>query len=109
MGKKSKIILLKIKVMKTFKDISWKQHRLGKGHIQGLVTLDNGLELSVVAGSGMYSAGKSGVREAVDKVEDVSSFEVAVVNPDGKFVGDVRGWLGREDINKLISELCSEN
>jgi len=88
--------------MKTFKDISWKQHRLGKGHIQGLLTLDSGIELSVVAGKGMYSAGKTGTRKAVDKVEDVSSFEVAVVNPDGKFVGDVKGWLGREDIDKLI-------
>ena len=29
----------------------------------------------VVAGEGMYSAGKDGVRAAVDNVEDVSSFE----------------------------------
>ena len=92
--------------MKTFKDVSWKQHRLGKGNIQGTLQLENGIELSIVAGEGMYSAGKSGVRCAVDKVEDVSSFEVAVVNTDGKFVGDVRGWLGREDINSLINELC---
>ena len=34
--------------MKTFKDISWKQHKLGKGNIQGLLTLDNGIELSIV-------------------------------------------------------------
>jgi len=95
--------------MKSFKDISWKQHRLGKGHIQGLLTLDNGIELSVVAGTGMYSAGKTGVREAVNDVKDVSSFEVGVLNADGKFVGDVKGWLGREDINDLISKLCSEN
>ncbi len=95
--------------MKSFKDISWKQHRLGKGHIQGLLTLDNGIELSVVAGTGMYSAGKTGVREAVNDVKDVSSFEVGVLNADGKFVGDVKGWLGREDINNLISKLCSGN
>ena len=95
--------------MKSFKDISWKQHRLGKGHIQGLLTLDNGTELSVVAGKGMYSAGKTGVREAVNDVKDVSSFEVAVLNADGKFIGDVKGWLGREDINNLISKLCSGN
>ena len=95
--------------MKTFKDVSWKQHRLGKGNLQGVLQLENDIELSIVAGLGMYSAGKSGVREAVDKVEDVSSFEVAVLNSDGKFVGDVKGWLGREDINNLISKLCSEN
>ena len=64
--------------MKTFKDISWKQHKIGKGNIQGLLKLDNGIELSIVAGTGMYSAGKTGVRGAVDNVEDVSSFEVAV-------------------------------
>ena len=39
--------------MKTFKDITFKQHKLGKGHIQGLLMLDNGIELSVVAGNGM--------------------------------------------------------
>ena len=95
--------------MKSFKDISWSQHRLGKGHIQGTLKLENGIELSIVAGEGMYSAGKSGVRCAVDKVEDVSSFEVGVLNADGKFIGDVKGWLGREDINELISKVCSEN
>ena len=88
--------------MKTFKDVNWKQHRLGKGHIQGLLKLDNDIELSIVAGTGMYSAGKTGVREAVDKDEDVSSFEVAVLNAEGKGRGDVNGWLGREDIDKLI-------
>ena len=92
--------------MKTFKDVSWKQHKLGKGNIQGVLLLENGIELSIVAGVGMYSAGKSGVREAVDKVEDVSSFEVAVLGPNGDFVGEPRGWQSREDINSLINELC---
>ena len=62
--------------MKTFKDISWKQHGLGKGNIQGLLKLDNGIKLSIVAGTGMYSAGKTGVRGPADNVKDVSSFEV---------------------------------
>jgi hypothetical protein len=92
--------------MKTFKDISWKQHSLGKGNIQGLLMLDNGIELSIVAGEGMYSAGKTGVREAVDNVKDVSSFEVAVFDQDGTFIGNdndmVFGWQSREDIDKLI-------
>ena len=92
--------------MKTFKDISWKQHGLGKGNIQGLLMLDNGIELSIVAGEGMYSSGKNGVREAIDKVEDASSFEVAVFDQDGKFIPAendmVLGWQSREDIDKLI-------
>ena len=91
--------------MKTFKDVSWKQHRLGKGNIQGLLKLDNGIELSIVAGTGMYSAGKTGVRGAVDNVEDVSSFEVAAIDVDGKFLGDPKGWQSREDINELIKLL----
>jgi len=92
--------------MKTFKDITFKQHKLGKGNIQGLIMLDNGIELSVVAGTGMYSAGKTGVREAVDNVKDVSSFEVAVFDQDGEFIGGdmVLGWQSREDINKLIKK-----
>ena len=91
--------------MKTFKDISWKQHSLGKGAIQGLLMLDNGIELSVVAGEGMYSAGKTGVREAVDNVKDVSSFEVMAIDVDGEFLGDPKGWQSREDINELIKLL----
>ena len=92
--------------MKTFKDVSWKQHLLGKGSIQGLLKLDNGIELSIVAGEGMYSAGKTGVRGAVDNVEDVSSFEVGVFDQDGGWVPAendmVLGWQSREDIDKLI-------
>ena len=92
--------------MKTFKDIKFKQHRLGKGNIQGLLKLDNGIELSVVAGEGMYSSGKGGVREPIDKVEDAISFEVAIFDQDGNFIGAdndlVLGWQSREDICKLI-------
>ena len=92
--------------MKTFKDISWKQHELGKGNIQGLLTLDNGVELSIVAGTGMYSAGKTGVRGPVDNVKDVSSFEVAIFDQDGGWIPAendmVLGWQSREDIDKLI-------
>ena len=92
--------------MKKFEDIKFKQHRLGKGHIQGLLKLDNGIELSVVAGKGFYSASKNGVRSAVDNVKDVSSFEVAVFDQDGNFISAdndmVFGWQSREDINKLI-------
>ena len=92
--------------MKTFKDISWKQHKIGKGNIQGLLKLDNGIELSIVAGTGMYSAGKTGVRGPADNVKDVSSFEVAVFDQDGEFIQAehdmVLGWQSREDIDKLI-------
>lgn len=93
-------------IMKTFKDIKFEAHKVGKGAIQGLLILDNGIELSVVAGEGMYSTGKGGVREAINKVEDASSFEVAIFDQAGNFIGAdndlVLGWQSREDIDKLI-------
>ena len=88
--------------MKKFEDISWKQHGLGKGFIQGLLMLNNGIELSVVAGPTMYSLPK----DAGNSPDDFDKFEVAVFDQDGKFIlseeGDVLGWQSREDINKLI-------
>ena len=91
--------------MKTFKDVDFKKHKLGEGHIQGLLMLDNGIELSIVAGKGMYSSGKSGVREAVHCDQDVSSFEVLAFKNDGTHLGDVKGWQSREDIDELIKSL----
>ncbi len=42
--------------MKGFKDVSWKQHEVyGIGSIQGMLTLDNGIEFSVIAGKEAYS------------------------------------------------------
>jgi len=93
--------------MKTFKDIIFKQHKLGKGNIQGLLMLDNGIELSIVAGEGMYSTSRKGVRAECTKVEDASSFEVAIIDenlPDDEQQWDVNGWQSRDDINKIIIE-----
>ena len=88
--------------MKTFKDISWKQHRVGKGAIQGLLMLDNGIELSVVAGKGFYST----PRKNLGTPDAFSSFEVAVFDINGNFIPAdndmVLGWQSREDIDKLI-------
>ena len=87
--------------MKKFEDIKWKQHRIGKGSIQGLLMLDNGIELSVVAGPTMYSLPK----DAGNSPDDFDKFEVAVFDQDGEFVGDdVIGWQSRSDINKLIEK-----
>ena len=61
--------------------------------------------MSVVAGDGMYSNGKTGNRAAVSKVEDVSSFEVAIIDenlPEEEQQWEVMGWQSREDIDKLI-------
>jgi len=93
--------------MKQFKDISWKKHQLGPGFIQGLLMLDSGIELSIVAGSGMYSNSKAGVSKPVDimKIDEIVSFEVCIFNDDGFLEAmddEVLGWQSREDINELI-------
>ena len=88
--------------MKTFKDISWKQHRVDKGAIQGLLMLDNGIELSIVAGRFFYST----PRKDLGTPDAFSSFEVAVFDTNGNFIPAdndmVLGWQSREDIDKLI-------
>ena len=56
---------------------------------------DNGKVLSVVAGEGLYSNSKNGIREAVTDPNDVASFEVM-------FGDEVSGWQSREDINKIF-------
>jgi len=84
--------------MKTFKDINWKAHSL-KGAVQGLLMLDSGIELSVVAGPGLYSL----PREAGKSPDDFVKFEVAAIDDDGEFMGDPKGWQTRGDIDKLIT------
>ena len=92
--------------MKTFKDLVFKKHKVCKG-IQASLEIKPNVFISVVAGEGMYSTSRNGVKKAVDKVEDVSSFEVAIINenlPDDEQQWDVNGWQTRDDINKLIKE-----
>jgi len=90
--------------MKTFKDLVFKKHKVCKG-IQASLEIKPNVFISVVAGEGMYSTSRNGVKKSVDKVEDVSSFEVAIINenlPDDEQEWDVQGWVSREDIDKLI-------
>ena len=91
--------------MKTFEDLEFKKHISRKG-IQASLELKPNVFLSVVAGEGMYSTSKDGVRAACNEVEDVSSFEVAIIDEstlDEEKKWDVRGWQTREDINKILS------
>jgi len=91
--------------MKTFKDLVFKKHKVCKG-IQASLEIKPNVFISVVAGEGMYSTSRNGVKKAVDKVEDVSSFEVAIFDQDGEFIGDdmVLSWQSREDINNIIEK-----
>ena len=89
-----------------FKDLKFKKHNVLKG-IQATLEIKPKVFISVVAGDGMYSNGKTGHRAAVSKVEDVSSFEIAIINenlPEEEQQWEVMGWQSREDIDKLIKE-----
>ena len=91
--------------MKGFKDVSWKQHKTcGVGSIQGMLTLDNGIEFSIVAGEFSYGSKNFGVKES-----DFTTFEVAIFGKDGDMVGDPIGWQNRKDIDKLIMEQETKN
>ena len=88
--------------MKTFNDIKWKTHQIGKGYIQGLISLDSGVELSIVAGKGLYCL----PREAGNSHEDFNKFEVLVINETEQqnhhLLNEPLGWQSRKDINNLI-------
>lgn len=81
-----------------FKNLSFIKHPNISEGIMAQVICNNSKRVSVVAGKGMYSSSKQGVREACTKVEDALTFEVLV---DGR---EVLGWQTREDIDKILQE-----
>ena len=83
--------------MKTFDDLVFKPHPIGRGAVQATLDLGNDIEVSVVGGPGLYGNGKT-------------SFEVAAFYKTlGKFVpfenDDVSGWNSREEVTKIINRL----
>lgn len=82
--------------MASFKNLVFVSHPMNPDRaIMAKYRFDNGKELSIVAGDGLYSNGKSGLREAVNNPLDVSSFEVM-------FDGEVEGYCTRERINEIF-------
>ena len=80
-----------------FKNLSFIDHPNTYDAIMAQVICNNGKRVSVVAGRGMYSTSKNGVKDICNKVEDALTFEVAV--------GDkILGWQSREDIDKILQE-----
>lgn len=92
--------------MKTFKDLEF----IKKDNFvafQARMEFDNGYELSVVAGKGIYCS----PRENLAFVDEYDSFEVAVFTPNGHFTrkffpedypDDVLGYQDRDQINALM-------
>ena len=92
-----------------FKDLEFKKHSVVEG-IQAILEIKPKVFISVVAGNGMYSTGKTGHRAAVSKVEDVSTFEVGIIDENldkENQEWDVQGWMSREEISKLIQEYAN--
>ena len=94
--------------MKTFNDLKFNIHPVTKKAIHAQLEIKPNVFISVVAGEGMYSTSKDGVRAACTKVEDASTFEVAIID-ENLAVGDqeweVTGWQSREDINALLASI----
>ena len=92
-----------------FKDLKFKKHSVIEG-IQATLEVKPKVFISVVAGDGMYSTGKTGHRAAVSKVEDVSTFEVGIIDenlPEEDQQWDVIGWQSREDINNILKTISN--
>ncbi len=96
--------------MTTFKDLKFKKkwHGVGSNH-----TFDNGITLSVQAGSGIYST----PREDHSSADDYSSFEIAIWDKNGEWItqdiisnhdDDVKGWVSRDEIDEIISIIKSK-
>jgi len=85
--------------MKQFKDVKWKSHSVVPNAIQGMLNLENGIEVSIVAGPSMYCSPKA----PGYSTDDFTSFEVAFFNEDG-LIGEPEGWQDVDQINKLIEK-----
>lgn len=82
--------------MAQFKNLVFVSHPMNPTKsIMAKYRFDNGKEISVVAGEGLYSSGKSGVKTECTDPAEISSFEVM-------FDGKVTGWMSREDIDELM-------
>ena len=80
-----------------FKNLSFIDHPNTYDAIMAQVICNNGKRVSVVAGKGMYSTSKNGVRQACNNVEEALTFEVAV--------GDkILGWQSRKEIDQILKE-----
>jgi hypothetical protein len=84
--------------MKTFDDLDFRPHPIGRGAVRARLDLGNDIEISVVGGPGLYGDGKT-------------TFEVAAFYKTlGKFVpmpdgNDVSGWNTEEQVTEIINYL----
>ena len=84
--------------MKTFDDLIFKPHPMGRGAVQAKLDLGNDILVSVVGGDGLYGDGKN-TFEVAAFYKTINSF---VPMPDGE---DVSGWNTEEQVTKIINYL----
>jgi hypothetical protein len=93
----------------TFKDLKFKPHKvIPKKGIQATLEIKPQVFISVIAGEGFYSSGKTGNRAAITNPKDVSSFEVGIVDenlPEDEQQWEVMGWQSREDIDSILKNV----
>ena len=93
--------------MKSFNDLKFELHPVTKKGIRSTIELKPNIFISVVAGEGFYSTSKKGVRAECLKVEDASTFEVAIIDENTNNndnlnikIWDVDSWVLHFDIDK---------
>jgi len=84
--------------MKTFDDLVFKPHPIGKGAVQAKLDLGNDIEISVVGGNGLYGNGKTTFEVAAF----YKTLDKFVPFEDGE---DVSGWNSKEQVTKIINRL----
>jgi hypothetical protein len=84
--------------MKTFDDLVFRPHAIGRGAVQAKLDLGNDIEVSVVGGPGLYGDGET-TFEVAAFYKTLGKF---VPMPDGE---DVSGWNSKGKVTKLINYL----
>jgi hypothetical protein len=85
--------------MKTFDDLVFKPHPIGRGHVQAKLDLGNDIEVSVVGGPNLYGNGKT-TFEVAAFYQTLNKF---VPMSDGE--GDISGWNTKEQVTDIINYL----
>jgi hypothetical protein len=84
--------------MKTFNDLVFKPHAIGRGAVQARLDLGNDIEVSVVGGPGLYGDGET-TFEVAAFYKTLRKF---VPMPDGE---NVSGWNSKGKVTKVINYL----
>lgn len=82
--------------MKTFDDLDFRPHPIGRGAVQARLDLGNDIEISVVGGDGLYGDGKT-TFEVAAFYKTLNTFAPM---PDGS---DVSGWNTEEQVTEIIN------